>query len=153
MAEAKLLDRAEFRYGLVLILLLATFVLLMAGSTSEWARLASVALTGATLVAALFASGASPRLRRLAIMTSLIAFTGALSVVAFGRSGEAGAMALLNAALVALAPIFIARSAVRRREIDIQTVLAASLCLRATRDAVGICLHGDGASRSGAVLC
>jgi drug/metabolite transporter (DMT)-like permease len=119
--------RAEYRYGLVLILLLATFVLLMAGSTSEWARVTSVALTGATLVAALYAAGTSVRLRRLAILGAVLAFVAVLSVVAFGRSGAASA-AMLNGALVALAPIVIARSVMRRRIVDVQTILAA-LCI------------------------
>jgi Ion channel len=125
---AKLLARTEYRYGLVLILLLATFVLLMAGSASNWVRLVSVALTGATLVAALFAANVSARLRRFATLIALIAFVVVVSSLAFGRSGREGTAALLNAALVALAPIAIARSAVRRRVVDVQTVLAA-LCI------------------------
>jgi hypothetical protein len=111
----------------VLILLLVTFVFLMAGSTSKWARPIGVALTGATLLAALFASGVSPRLRRLAALVASVAFIGSFSLVAFGRSGH-GAGALLNAALVALAPIAIARSVLRRRVIDVRTILAA-LCV------------------------
>ena len=80
-----------------------------------------------TLLAALFAADVVPRLRRLAAVVALAAFVGSLSLVAFGRSGE-GAAALLDAALVALAPIAIARSVLRRRLIDVRTVLAA-LCV------------------------
>jgi hypothetical protein len=119
--------RAEYRFGLVLMLLLATFVFLMAGSTSKWVRPVGVALTGATLLAALFAAGVSPRLRRLAALVALVAFVGSFSLVALGRSGD-GAGALLNAGLVAVAPIAIARSVLRRRVIDVQTILAA-LCV------------------------
>jgi Ion channel len=119
--------RAEYRFGLVLILLLATFLFLMAGSTASWTRPISVALMGATLLAALFAAEVSPRLRRLAALVALVAFLGALSFVALGKSGV-GAAALLAAALVALAPLAIARSVLRRRVIDLQTVLAA-LCI------------------------
>ena len=108
-------------------LLLATFVFMMAGSTSKWSRPIGVALTGATLLAALFAADVSPRLRRLAAVVASLAFVGSFSLVAFGRSGE-GAGALLNAGLVALAPIAIARSVVRRRVIDVRTILAA-LCV------------------------
>ena len=111
----------------MLLLLLATFVFLMAGSTSRWARPVGVALTGATLLAALFAADVTRRLRRLATVVALAAFVGSLSLVAFGRSGE-GAGAILDAALVALAPIAIARSVVRRHVIDVRTVLAA-LCI------------------------
>jgi Ion channel len=122
-----LATRAEYRFGLVLTLLLATFVFLMAASTSKWVRPVSVALTGATLLAALFAADVSPRLRRLAALVASIAFVGSFSLVALGRSGE-GAGALLNACLVAVAPIAIARSVLRRRVIDVQTILAA-LCV------------------------
>ena len=51
-----------YRFGLVLILLLATFVFLMAGSTASWTRPVGVALSGATLVASLSAADVSPRL-------------------------------------------------------------------------------------------
>jgi hypothetical protein len=111
----------------VLLLLLVTFVFFMAGSTSRWARPVGVALTGATLLAALFAADVKPRLRRLATVVAVAAFVGSFSLVAIGRSGE-GAGALLDAALVALAPIAIARSVVRRHVIDVRTVLAA-LCI------------------------
>jgi hypothetical protein len=117
----------ESRFGLVLLLLLVTFVFLMAGSTSRWARPVGVALTGATLLAALFAADVAPRLRRLAAVVALAAFVGSFSLVAFGRSGV-GAGAILDAGLVALAPIAIARSVVRRRVVDVRTVLAA-LCI------------------------
>ena len=119
--------RAEYRFGLVLLLLLTTFLFLMAGSTAKWTRPVSVALMGATLLASLFAANVAPRLRRIAAVVALVAFAGSLSLVAFGKSGE-GAASLLCAALVALAPIAIARSVLRRRVVDTQTVLAA-LCI------------------------
>lgn len=119
--------RAESRFGLVLILLLATFLFLMAGSTSTWTRPIGVALMGATLLASLSAADASPRLRRVAAFVALAAFLGALSLVAIGDSGD-GAAALLNAALVVLAPFAIVRSVLRRAVIDTRTVLAA-LCV------------------------
>ena len=79
----------ESRFGVVLLLLLATFVFLMAGSTSRWARPIGTALTGATLLAALFAADVTPRLRRVATVVALMAFVGSFSLVAFGRSGRA----------------------------------------------------------------
>ncbi len=119
--------RVEYRFGVVLALLLVMFVWLMTASTSKWSRPIEVALTGGTLLAALFASDVSLRVRRVATVVAAVAFAGSLSLVAFGRPGD-GATALLNAGLVALAPIAIARSVFRRRIIDIRTVLAA-LCI------------------------
>ena len=99
--------RAEYRFGLVLLLLLATFVFLMAGSTSSWTRPVGVALMGATLVASLSAADVSRRLRRIAVLIAAAALLGTISVVVLGGSGE-GAASLLSAALVFLAPIAIA---------------------------------------------
>jgi hypothetical protein len=121
---ANLLARTEYRFGLVLVLLLATFVVLMIGSSSTWMRPVVVALAGTTLVAALFAAGVSLRLRRVAAVISAAAFVTAVSTVGLDRHGD-GLAALLSAALVAFAPIAIARSVIRRRVIDVQTVLAA----------------------------
>jgi hypothetical protein len=118
---------AESRYGLVLLLLLATFVFMMTATTSKWARPVEVALTGATLLAALAAANVSARLRRCAAIIAAVAFVSSWSLIAFGGSGE-GATALLNAGLVAVAPIAIAGSVVRRRVIDLRTILAA-LCV------------------------
>jgi hypothetical protein len=121
---ANLLARTEYRFGLVLVLLLATFVVLMIGSSSTWMRPVVVALAGTTLVAALFAAGVSLRLRRVAAVIGAAAFLTSVSTVGLDRHGE-GLAALLSAALVAFAPIAIARSVIRRRVIDVQTVLAA----------------------------
>jgi len=119
--------RAEARFGLVLLLLLATFLVLMAGSTSKWMRPLTVALTGATLLAALAAADTSRRLRRIALILVVVVSVGSLSLVPLGDAGEA-TKGFLNAALVVLAPIAIARSVVRRRVIDVRTILAA-LCI------------------------
>jgi hypothetical protein len=118
------MGRVESRYGLVLVLLLVTFVVLMVGGSGRWLRLLTVALTGATLVAALFAAGNSPRVCRGAAIISTAGFVVALILVRHGRSGE-GAVAVVGAALVAAAPVAIARSALRRGVVDRRTVMAA----------------------------
>ncbi len=118
---------AEYRFGLVLLLLLVTFVVLMTGGTSGWLRPVTVVLTGATLLAALVAADASRRVRRLATVAVAIASLTSLSLVTLGKSGAA-LQGILNAGLVVFAPIAIARSVLRRRVIDIRTILAA-LCV------------------------
>jgi len=117
----------DSRFGLVLGLLLANFVFLMAAGTSKWTRPVGVGLTGATLLAALFAADVSLRTRRIATVVVAAAFIASLSLVAFAGVGDRAA-ALLNTGLVAVAPIAIARSVFRRRIIDIRTVFAA-LCI------------------------
>ena len=117
----------EYRYGLVLLLLLVTFVVLMTGSTSTWVRPLTVVLTGATLLAALFAADAPLRVRRIAGVVVVIAAVASLSLVKLGRSGDA-IEGLVDALLVVVAPIAIARSVFRRAVIDVRTILAA-LCI------------------------
>jgi hypothetical protein len=99
----------------------------MIGTSSKWLRPITVALTGTTFLAGLFAADVSPRLRRLAGIIVGLAVLATLSVVGLGGSGD-GTAAILDAALVGLAPVAIARSVVRRRVIDVQTVMAA-LCI------------------------
>jgi hypothetical protein len=125
--RARFLARAEYRFGLVLVLLLVTFVVLMVGTSSKWLRPLTVALTGTTLLAGLFAADVPARLRRLAGAVVGVAVLASVSVVGLGRSGD-GTAAVLDAALVALAPVAIARSVLRRRVIDVRTVMAA-LCI------------------------
>jgi hypothetical protein len=118
---------SEYRFGIVLALLLATFVVLMTGSTAKWLRPLTVVLTGATLLAALFAADVSLRLRRAAAALVAVAALGSLSLLWLGRSGE-GVDGLINAMLVVVAPVAIARSIFKREVIDGRTILA-SLCI------------------------
>jgi hypothetical protein len=123
-----LIARGEYRFGLVLVLLLANFIMLMTGTTSTWVRPLSVALSGATLLAALYAANVGPRSRRIATVCVVIAILGSLSFVALGDSNGTAAAGMLDAAVIIVAPIAIARSVVKRRIIDIRTILAA-LCV------------------------
>jgi hypothetical protein len=125
---ATLAARTEYRFGLVLILLLATFVLLMTGTTSTWIRPILAALTGTTLVAALAAADVPAGLLRLAGLVAVVAVVVSASVVVIHGSSADGGLSLVDAALVGLAPIAIARSILRRRVIDPQTILAA-ICI------------------------
>jgi hypothetical protein len=119
--------RAEYRFGLVLLLLLVTFVVLMTGTTSKWARPITVGLSGATLLAALSAARVPHRLRQIALVVVVIACVGSLSLVGLGRSGE-GAAGFIAAGLVLVAPVAIARSMLRRGIVDTRAIMAA-LCV------------------------
>jgi hypothetical protein len=121
-------QKARNRFGMVLLLLLVTFVFLSLGATGPWARPVSVALLGATLLATLTAAQVMPRWRRMAAVVVLVAFTASVAAVAIDGAHADGATALLNACFVAVAPIAIARSVWRRGVIDVQTLLA-SLCI------------------------
>ena len=78
---------------------------LAAGPTAAWTRPVTVFLQGATLIAALSASGVRPRLIRVALFVVLAGFAAALVTVPVHGSNAIGAMAVVNALLVAVAPI------------------------------------------------
>ncbi len=123
----RLASRAEYRFGLVLLLLLATFTFLAAGLTGAWTGVVAVLLQGATLLAALSASQVPRGLVRLAALVTVAALVLAATAPTSGTE-PSGLAALLSALLVGLAPVAIAWSIVRRRHIDVQTVLGA-LCI------------------------
>lgn len=116
------------RYGIVLLLLFWTFLFLIWGITADWARILVVALLGFTLIAALAAAQVSRRLRHLARFAALLSIAVAtLTVLLGGRSGTLAA-SIPAFFLVVIAPFAIARSIVRHRIVDVQTVLGA-LCI------------------------
>ncbi len=119
--------RAEYRFGLVLVLLLITFTFLAAGLTGAWTGVVAVLLQGATLIAALSAAQVPRGLVRLAAAVSVVALVFAATAPTSGTEPN-GLVALLSALLVGLAPVAIGWAIVRRRRIDVQTVLGA-LCI------------------------
>jgi hypothetical protein len=120
--------RAVSRYGIVLLLLLATFVFMASAPTGDWVPFVAVVLQGATLLATLSAADASPHLRHIALVVVIVALLGATSIWIADITDSDGVLFVLNAMLVAVAPVVIARSLVRRGAIDIHTVMGA-LCI------------------------
>ena len=117
-----------FQYGIVLLLLFATFIVEAAGINGVWARTVTVALQGATLVAAFRASGVGRHLMHIADGVAIAAFATSM-VAALTDSHASGALfKILSLLLVVAAPIVIARAIIRRGVVDIHTVLAA-LCI------------------------
>ena len=116
------------RFGVVLLLLLVTYVFLASGPTGHWVPFVAVVLQGATLLAALAASEANRRLWRIAEVVVAISMVAALGVWFADFSGADGVLFLLNALLVGAAPVVIVRSLVRRRVVDVHTVMGA-LCI------------------------
>ena len=114
-----------YRYGIVLLLLFATFVFLASGPTADWVPLVAVILQSATLLAALSASGAPRRLWRVALVVVLVSLVSATISLVVGKKDVTGSLFVLNLLLVAGAPVVIIHALVRRRVIDIRTVLGA----------------------------
>ena len=118
-------DNPGARYGLVLFLLLVTFVFMAAGPTGDWVDLVTVILQGLTLLAALAASEAGSRLLRLAVVVIAVAVVAAVLALAKGTSTAHGYSSVLSFLLIGVAPIAIVTSIWRRRTVDVQTVLGA----------------------------
>lgn len=124
----RMASRLSHRFGLVLVLLLLTFMFLMASPSGAWSRLVTVALQGATLVAALAASQANRHLRLAVLILAAVGLLITVATLGTDADWVEGVIALMNVLFVAIAPVVIVRSVMRRRVIDISTVLAA-LCV------------------------
>ena len=85
-------------------------------------------LQGATSARRVSASGAGRALWRLAALVVLVGLASATAALFFGVKDVSGPLFLLSLLLVGAAPVVIVRSLLRRRVIDVQTVLGA-LCV------------------------
>ena len=112
----------------MLLLLLGTFLLLIWGLTGSWSRLLIVIMQSATLIAALMAAQTAPRLQRLAWLLAIVAILTSLVTIPINETLSEATDAVISGLLVAVAPVAIAASIVKRRVIDVQTVLGA-LCI------------------------
>jgi hypothetical protein len=121
------LERARpgARYGLVLLLLLVTFVFMAAGPTGDWVPLVTAILQGATLLLALAASESGPRLIKVSFVLVAVAIVAGIVVLANGGHQARGYSNILSVFLVGVAPIAISVFLIRRRVIDVHTVLGA----------------------------
>jgi len=119
---------AGYRYGVVLLLIASTFVFLSLAPSGRWARVASTALQGLTLLAAFVASGVRPRVLRVAGIIVVVAVVGTVVSVVTAASGSYGDVLLVQALLVAGAPVAITRGLLRQGTIDMRTVLGA-ICI------------------------
>jgi hypothetical protein len=118
-----------YRFGLVLALLLMTFVFMASGPTGAWTRVVTVGLQGLTLLAAFRASQVGRRVFRVTVLVVAVAFLTSLGSLAITTSTESsGAFDIVSLLMVAAAPVAIARALWRRPIIDTHTVLGA-ICI------------------------
>jgi Ion channel len=105
--------RWEHRYGVVLLLILCSLVFLLAAPDEDGARLVAIALQGATLVLALYASEARPAIARLAMVVVALAVLGsAAALIGFGELGTTAGR-IVSVLLIALAPVAISIGVVK----------------------------------------
>jgi hypothetical protein len=98
-----------YRYGVVLLLILTSLAFQLAAPDRDWARLVTIGLQGATLLAALRVSRVHPWVLRAATVVVVVAFVStAAAFIGYGVIGAAAARSV-TVLLIALAPIAIAR--------------------------------------------
>jgi hypothetical protein len=126
-----LLDQREpaFRYGELLALLFLTFFFVGSAPIGEsWVPFVTVVIESITLMVALFASGAKGWTVTISIIVTVLGLASSLAAWITNDPHATKTAALITVLLVLVAPIVVVRGIVRRRTIDLRTVLGA-LCL------------------------
>jgi len=114
-------------YGIALLLILATIVLLASIGERAWGQLLAATLGGGTLLFILVTSRARPRTIRFAVVVVVCAIVLATITVLLGYEGR-NPYALVTALLAFVAPLVIVRRLFASETITMRTV-AGALCL------------------------
>lgn len=118
-------QRANEAFGLVLLLVLATYVLGSVLSNGGWGAVLLVAVTGATSVVALTSVGAKPMyVRRALILASASVLLAIIAAVSGGRHWLSAAN-FIEIGLLAVAMGAVLRRVVSAREVSSRTILGA----------------------------
>ncbi len=119
-------ERVSDAYGLVLVLILTTFVVSMTLPPEGWGgRLVAVAVAGLTAIIALTSSDVQPRRVRLAAGAALAAVLATALAKAVSSDALLGLAFLVDSLLLAVAAITIMRRVVFTAQVDFRTILGA----------------------------
>ena len=122
----QLIERIGDAYGLVLLLILTTFVVTMTLPPEGWlGRVVAVAVAGLTAVIALTSSDVRSGRVRLAIAAALVAIVSATLAAAVSSDALFGLAFLIDALLLLVAAGTILRRVVPSAEVDFRTILGA----------------------------
>jgi hypothetical protein len=123
----RIIETLSDRYGLVLILLLVTYVLATALPAQGWVAPLLTAIQGVTVMVALAASGTSDARRHLAAAAASLAVVLAVgAALAGGRAN--GVPAVISAVLLAATLVAIIRRLIGHQRVTSQTLLGAMCC-------------------------
>ena len=113
-------------YGLVLVLILTTFVVTMTLPPQGWVgRVAAVAIAGLTAIIALTSSDVPPVRVRLAAGAAVAAVLATVLARAFSSDALIGAAFVVDSLLLAVAAVTILRRVVPSAMVDFRTILGA----------------------------
>lgn len=118
--------RASHSYGYLLLMIVATYVFIVAAPDRSWAHGALVLIESGTLALALWTSGIG-WIRAASVLAVIGAF-GAVLELAVGGSTIGGVAALMDVILVAATVVVIALGVVDQREINRKSV-AGAVCV------------------------
>lgn len=121
------LDRGIYRYGVVLLLLTATFTFVMAAPTGGWARLVNALLFSAAILTLLSRARIGRSLLAGALAMLVITMGCAVAAQFSGRTVQ-GVADLAIAGLLVLVPVVIVDEFRRHLTVTVQSVTAA-LCI------------------------
>ena len=120
------LARIGDAYGLVLVLILTTFVVTMTLPPEGWVgRVVAVAIAGLTAIIALTSSDVRPGRVRLAIGAALAAVIATALARAVSSDALLGAAFVIGSLLLAVAAVTILRRVVFAAKVDFRTILGA----------------------------
>jgi hypothetical protein len=122
----QLIERIGDPYGLVLLLILTTFVVTMTLPPRGWlGRVVAVAVAGLTAVIALTSSDVSSGRVRLATAAGVVATVAAILAQAASSDALLGLAFIIDALLLLVAAGTVLRRVVRAAEVDFRTILGA----------------------------
>ena len=121
-------DVASYRFSLVLLLLFVTYFFIGISPAGRFGPLVTIIIESVTLLVTLSASGARRIVFVVAVICSITAISAGIAHASAGSSNTLVLTSSLSALLILVAPFVIIASVIRRRTLDVQTVLAA-LCL------------------------
>jgi hypothetical protein len=115
----------EDAYGLLLGIIVLTFVLLSQVQPGRWTRLVVAPAVGAMLLLALYASRARYELVRAAVIALAIAYVVVVGEALFDSELFAGSIYFIYGLLLLVTPVVIINRILRHPEVQVATILGA----------------------------
>ncbi len=115
----------EDAYGLLLAIIVLTFVLLSQIDPARWTRLVVAPAVGAMLLLALYASRARFELMRAAVIALAASYVIVVAEAVFDSEAFAGSIYLIYGLLLLVTPLVIINRILRHPEVQVSTILGA----------------------------
>lgn len=121
-------DAASYRFSVVLVLLFVTYFFIGISPDSRFGPLVTLVIESITLLVTLTAAGSRRIIFLAAVICSVTAIATGIGHAIAGSQDNLIFTSTMSVLLIFVAPVAIVGSVIRRRILDVQTVLAA-LCL------------------------